>query len=71
LSENVACDAAAKKEACAGILLGESREAFTSGIEIASAFDTEISAVSVFDQDVKAKFTRGGIRTRHKQLLSR
>ena len=66
LSENVACDAAAKKEACAGIVLGESRETFTSGVEIASAFDSQVSAVGVFDQNVIAKFAGGWIGGQHK-----
>ena len=66
LSENVACGAAAEKEACAGILLGESWKAFTSRVEITSAFNSQVSTVGVFDHNVVTKFAGGRICGQHR-----
>ena len=65
LSENVARKAATKKEARAGILLGKGGETFARRIEVASAFESKVSAVGVFDQNVIAKCAGGRVRGNH------
>lgn len=71
LREKFARLAVAEDDAHARKLLGKGRETLPGLIQITSAFEAQVPAIGIFQQNVVTEFARDMIQGTHKSVLSR